>query len=103
MDNTELKGTVKRIREMEKRFDRAASAGKRLEAALKAYEKALADIAALKGYYRSDNWKHDFQADESGELPDGLKRGVLSEDGVWDFLNDNDELVGYIKKLSLEL
>ena len=32
------------------------------------------------------------EADEKGELPTDLKRGVLSEDGLWNLLTNNDEL-----------
>ena len=33
------------------------------------------------------------EADEDGKLPADLKRGVLSEDGIYDLLSDNNELV----------
>ena len=31
--------------------------------------------------------------DEAGEFPDKLKRGVLSEDGIWNMLERNKELL----------
>jgi len=40
----------------------------------------------LKEYMDSGQWKADFEADEAGEIPAGLKRGVLSEDGLYDLL-----------------
>ena len=43
-------------------------------------------LRELSGYYGSAAWKRDFAADEAGLLPDGLKRGVLSEDGIYDLL-----------------
>lgn len=42
----------------------------------------------LVHYYESGQWLRDFEADERGELPHGLKRGVLSEDGIYDLLCD---------------
>ena len=33
-------------------------------------------------------WKLDFAADETENLPPDLKRGVLSEDGIWNLLED---------------
>ena len=36
----------------------------------------------LEAYYTSPEWKQDFADDEAGLLPPGLKRGVLSEDGI---------------------
>lgn len=43
-------------------------------------------LHALSDYYGSDAWKRDFAAEEAGLLPDGLKRGVLSEDGLYHLL-----------------
>ena len=44
------------------------------------------DILALESYYRSSDWLSDFEADEKGELPADLPRGVLSEDGIYNAL-----------------
>ena len=49
-------------------------------------------IEILIQYYESEQWKTDYSADERGELPADLKRGVLSEDGVYNLLNDIDSL-----------
>ena len=49
-------------------------------------------IEILIQYYESEQWKNDYSADERGELPADLKRGVLSEDGVYNLLNDIDSL-----------
>ena len=46
------------------------------------------DVAELSKYYGSELWKLDFAADEAGKLPLDLKRGVLSEDGIWNLLSD---------------
>ena len=40
-------------------------------------------LRILAEYYTSDEWKQDFADDEAGRLPKDLKRGVLSEDGIW--------------------
>ena len=77
---------------MEWHLVRATSALKRLSSALDKYEEAKADIAALASYYGSDEWKQDFAADEAGRLPKNLKRGVLSEDGIWNLLEEHREL-----------
>lgn len=45
----------------------------------------------LAAYYASDEWKRDFAADEAGLLPDDLKRGVLSEDGLYNLLEKSRE------------
>ena len=45
-------------------------------------------ISELEAYYTSGEWKQDFAADEAGLLPKGLKRGVLSEDGIYNLLEE---------------
>lgn len=80
------KQQITRIRQMERRLNRATAAVKRLEAALDKLEAAQEAIAALDEYYGSDLWKQDFADDEAGRLPADLKRGVLSEDAIWDLL-----------------
>ena len=44
------------------------------------------DLAQLEAYYTSKDWRFDFELDEAGLLPAYLKRGVLSEDGIYDLL-----------------
>ena len=83
---------VERIKEMELRMERAAKAVMELSAALENYEAVQEDIAALEQYYGSEEWKQDFADDEAGLLPKNLKRGVLSEDGIWNLLSDAREL-----------
>ena len=43
-------------------------------------------LKQLSDYYESPAWKRDFVADEKGLLPKDLKRGVLSEDGIYNLL-----------------
>lgn len=83
---------IKRIKQMELRLERAAKAVINLSAALEEYEAAQEDIKALDDYYGSKEWKQDFADDEAGRLPADLKRGVLSEDGIWNLLSDAREL-----------
>ena len=45
------------------------------------------DLDALKTYY-SGEWKKDFEMDEEGCFPEDMKRGVLSEDGLYDLLEE---------------
>ena len=85
---------IERIKQMELRMERAAKAVMELSAALDNYEAVQDDIAALEQYYGSEEWKQDYAADEAGLLPADLKRGVLSEDGIWNLLSDVRELLG---------
>ena len=81
---------LERIKRMEQCFDKALAAMKDGSAdSLKAIEE---DVAELSKYYGSDLWKQDFAADEAGQLPPDLKRGVLSEDGIWNLLTEYGEI-----------
>lgn len=94
---------IQRIESMEKSFCRAKKAAKELEKALDNYTRAAEDILLLYRYYGSSDWKSDFEADEKGELPKDLKRGVLSEDGLYDFLEDTRELARIMAELAERL
>ena len=83
---------IERIKTMEQHLDRASQAVMKLSAALDDYAEVQESIRELEKYYGSDDWKQDFAADEAGQLPKDLKRGVLSEDGIWNLLSDSREL-----------
>ena len=48
-------------------------------------------IRELDDYYTGPAWKEDLAADEAGMLPAGLRRGVLSEDGIYNVLQEYRE------------
>jgi hypothetical protein len=59
---------------------------------LKVFNADLKDLTSafstLEAYYTSPAWRTDFEADEAGLLPPDLKRGVLSEDGIYNLLEE---------------
>ena len=81
-----------RIKQMELRLERSAAALRELSAALDKYDSVQEDLKALDEYYGSSEWKQDYADDEAGRLPSDLKRGVLSEDGIWNLLSDAREM-----------
>ena len=62
------------------------------EQALCAAEQAAELLRELAAYYTGPKWKEDFAADEAGQLPADLKRGVLSEDGIYNLLERGREI-----------
>lgn len=90
---------IERIKQMEQHLDRASQAVMRLSAALDDYEAVQEAIRQLSAYYDSDDWKKDFADDEQGRLPQDLKRGVLSEDGIWNLLEDHREVTRRMQQL----
>ena len=73
---------LERIARYERILDRAVAAAKQMEDALDAWDAVRDELTELEKYYTSREWKADFDADAAGKLPAGLKRGVLSEDGI---------------------
>lgn len=82
---------VARIQAMEARYDHVLAALDEFERAEARLAGLSDDIAALREYYESGKWRKDFEADEKGLVPRNLKRGVLSEDGLWDLLERVDK------------
>ena len=95
---------ISRIEEMEKCLDLSAGAVRNAAQALDEYEAALKAYKKLSDYYGSDRWMKDYEDDEAGRLPAGLKRGVLSEDAVYDLIQDFRALqLRMMKLVSLSL
>ena len=67
---------IERVEKYERLFDEAA-AGHDAE-----------KLGLLEAYYTSGAWREDYEADERGELPPDLKRGVLSQDALYNLLEE---------------
>lgn len=80
---------IERIQHYEMLLDRVAPVLENLEEALDAFDGIQEDVRELSAYYEDDDWREDFEADEAGKLPADLKRGVLSEDGIYDVLSSH--------------
>ena len=65
---------LNRIATMEAAFDR----------------RAPEDIPVLAAYMDSGDWRADYEADEQGRIPADMKRGVLSQDGLYDLLQHGE-------------
>lgn len=59
-------------------------------------------ISILEAYYISSAWRTDFEADEAGLLPPDLKRGVLSEDGIYNLLEEYKRVEEGVKEMLWE-
>lgn len=67
---------LERIAAMEAAFDRAS------------IQPTVNDLRLLTDYMDSGDWLADYTADEQGRIPQGMKRGVLSQDGLYDLICD---------------
>ena len=79
---------IERITHNESLLNQGIETVKRLEQVLDHFAALEPIIAELEAYYGSPEWKADYEADEAGQLPNDLKRGVLSEDGIYNLLTD---------------
>lgn len=90
---------IQRIIRMEQTLDASSAAVSALTDALELYQEVLPALQELIEYYSSPLWREDYDADEDGLLPAGLKRGVLSEDAVYNLLCDRHQLITELKTI----
>ena len=91
-ESLESVARIRRITEMENRLNRIGTALKIAELCPDGLEAVREDVRALSAYFEGPLWREDFEADEAGLLPQDLKRGVLSEDAIYDLLTEYDAL-----------
>lgn len=77
---------IERITQMEQHMDT-------VRAALDALEAARESMGILTAYYEGGQWRRDYELDEAGKLPRDLKRGVLSEDGLYNLICDWEQTI----------
>lgn len=93
---------IEHIKYMEQNLDEAAEAVSIFGEALEKYAAAQKQIQELDAYYGSEEWRRDFDDDAAGKLPRSLKRGVLSEDGIYNLLAENRELQSRMQEILAE-
>lgn len=96
MKNADIE-QIKRIKKYERIYDKALSSLKRYNDAAEKLERLMPNIKELISYYEGEKWREDFDDDEKGKFPPDLKRGVLSEDGVYNMIEELDEVMKRIK------
>lgn len=89
----------KRIKENEERLDKLTVAIRDLENALDNFEESQASLKELNKYYGSKEWINDKDAYEEGKI-EKIKAGVLSEDSVWNLIEDVRMLAERMSEIS---
>lgn len=92
-----------RVARMEATLNEARGAVDALRAAFDRYEAVLPRLRALADYYESPLWLADLDADRQGLFPADLPRGVLSQDAVYDLLEEERALRAALVRMSEEL
>ena len=83
---------TERISKNEERLDNAIISIKKLSGALENFREQRKNIDLLNKYYGSNSWFKDKEAYEKRKIP-RIKAGVLSEDAVWNMLNDIKDIL----------
>ena len=86
-----------RIQKMENMYNQLGTAMQSAPEQIKKNPALIESAQTLCRYYNEGKWLHDYEADEKGLLPQDLKRGVLSQDGLYDLLS---QLTNYTKDKS---
>ena len=97
-----MKKTIERVTKMETILDDLTLIVEKSANALTELSDSLVDLNTLKNYYEAHYMK-DVMADKRLEIPQDLKRGVLSEDAVHMLLTDLVELSDKMTKLSRKI
>jgi len=90
---------IERIQRMEELFDKVSHMAKSVDDAINEYEPIKEDIKILEEYLSSGQWQEDYEADEKGQIPEKVKRGVLAQDGLYDLLEGWGRMTAKIKSL----
>ena len=84
--SVELEETVRRVGYMERLMDEVIAAQKDESRTWPWFR--MRQLRILEDYYENGLWRLDFETDERGLLPRNFKRGVLSEDGLYNVLTE---------------
>ena len=84
----QIKESIERIQYMESLFDYLQQAAAGNQTFIHTDAVCREKLSILTHYYENGLWLQDYILDEQGLLPTSLKRGVLSQDGIYNFLAD---------------
>ena len=82
-----IQEAINRVQQMERYFDVLQKAADENPDAFRNDDSIQEMLQILVQYYESGQWLQDYGLDEQGMLPQHLKRGVLSQDGVYNLLS----------------
>ena len=89
-----------RVMANSQRFEQLPEIVEHAQASLDMLSGKWEDIIALDEYMDSGQWLCDYEADERGEIDKDLPRGVLSQDALYDTLQELREVLRGMKALA---
>lgn len=78
---------IERVRQMELLFDRLQKIINDNPDAIREDASVQIMLQSLVQYYESGQWQQDYELDGKGLFPQCLKRGILAQDAIYDFLD----------------
>lgn len=81
-------GKYEHISEMEAILNNHSSRIRELDETVEYLKNNIEDFNRLVDYYHSEQRQEDLRADDNGLIEEKLKRGVLSEDAIYDLISD---------------
>ena len=82
-----IQQAIDRVSKMEQCFDILQKAENENPNAFLEDSSVKEMLQILEQYYQSGQWLYDYELDEKGLIPQNIKRGVLSQDAVYDFFD----------------
>ena len=83
-----IEKAITRIQTMESYFDILQNAYHNHPDSIKNDALLNQYLHQLFDYYHNGQWLKDYELDEQGMIPMNIKRGVLSQDGLYNFFDD---------------
>ena len=90
---------IARIKHLEQNYDECNISIEEFKDQIKKFKSIYPKIAELNEYYNDGSFLEDYKMDEKGQIPQDLKRGILSEDAIYDLLMEFDKIDQSIKEL----
>lgn len=88
LESIKVKFAISRIIKMEKFFDDLRFSFEKSKEEFYKNKNLQRKLKVLTNYYENGKWLKDYQLDEENLLPKNLKRGILSQDGIYNFLSE---------------
>lgn len=92
-------GQNERVNQMSEAFKRLSEVTASLTDGAEELKELAPAVDLLKDYITSGQWLKDFEADERGEIGSDVDRSVLSEDGLYNLMEDLDDLMHTFEEL----
>lgn len=89
----------KRIAHFESIYQNSCMLIEKLLPLLKRFEEQLDLQDELFDYYFEGDWRGDYQDDEEGKIASVLRRGVLSQDGIYDLSEQTRQALERMQKI----